>query len=116
VCSEHPTSSAACPYQFLVYYSVIFCGIGFSLSSGLCWFIPEVAVAILNAAYLLTCWSASPKQVWSWHLVVWQPSCFLSVMWHGEALYGLGVQGITVLLLLGGFFLSSVAPVSQQNF
>jgi hypothetical protein len=25
-------------------------------------------------------------------------------MWHGEALYALGVQGIGVLLLLGGFF------------
>jgi hypothetical protein len=25
-------------------------------------------------------------------------------MWHGEALYGLGVQDVGVLLLLGGFF------------
>jgi hypothetical protein len=29
-------------------------------------------------------------------------------MWHGEALYGLGIQGVRVLILLGGFFLSSV--------
>jgi hypothetical protein len=91
------------------------CVAGFSLSRGLCWFIPGVAVGLLNAAYLLTCWSASPKQFWNWHLVVWEPSCFLSVMWVGEDLYGLGVQGVGVLLLLF-FFLSSVAPVSQQNY
>jgi hypothetical protein len=60
-------------------------------------------------------WSVSPKQVWSWYLVVWE-SCFLSVMWRGEALYGLGVQDVRVLLLVGGFCLPSVAPVSQQNF
>jgi hypothetical protein len=37
-------------------------------------------------------------------------------MWHGEALYSLGVQGVEVLILLGAFFLPSVAPESQQNF
>jgi hypothetical protein len=58
----------------------------------------------------------SPKQVWSWHLVVWEPSCFLSVTWHGEALYGLGVQGVEVLILLGALFVASVAPASQQDF
>jgi hypothetical protein len=26
-------------------------------------------------------------------------------MWHGEALYGLGVQGVEVLILLGALFL-----------
>jgi hypothetical protein len=31
-------------------------------------------------------------------------------------LCGLGVQGVGVLLLLGGFFLPSVAPESQQDF
>jgi hypothetical protein len=30
-------------------------------------------------------------------------SCFLSVTWCGEALYGLGVQGVRVLILHGGF-------------
>jgi hypothetical protein len=48
--------------------------------------------------------------------VVWEPSCFLSVMWHGEALYRLGVQGIKVLILFGALFLPSVTPVSQQDF
>jgi hypothetical protein len=46
----------------------------------------------------------SPKQVWSQCLAVWELSCFLSVTWHGEALYGLGVQGVEVFILLGAFF------------
>jgi hypothetical protein len=58
----------------------------------------------------------SPKQVWSWRLVVRKPSCFLSVTWHEEAFNRLGVQGVEVLILLGALFLSSVAPVSQQYF
>jgi hypothetical protein len=70
----------------------VFCRSGVSLSRGLCWFIPGVAVVILHATYFLTCWSVSPKQVWSWHLVAQEPSCFLSVTWHVEALYWLGVQ------------------------
>jgi hypothetical protein len=90
--------------------------VGISLFRGLCWLIPGVAVGILHATYLLTCLSASPKQVWSWHLVAREPYCFLSVTWHGEALYMLRVRGVRVLLLLGGFFLPSVAPVSQQDF
>jgi hypothetical protein len=48
--------------------------------------------------------------------VVLEPSCFLSVTWWGEALYGLRVQGVEVLIPLGAFFLPSVAPGSQQNF
>jgi hypothetical protein len=37
-------------------------------------------------------------------------------MWCGKALYGLGVQGVEVLILLGALFLPSVAPLSQQDF
>jgi hypothetical protein len=66
-------------------------------------------------AHLLVCW-LSPKQVWRWHLAVWEPSFFLRVMWHGEALYGLGVQGVKALIPFSAFFLPSVALVSQQNF
>jgi hypothetical protein len=29
---------------------------------------------------------------------------FSSVTWHGEALYGLGIQGVRILILLGGIF------------
>jgi hypothetical protein len=115
-----PTLLAVCLFQFLAYYSVFiylfFCGAGVSLPRRLCWFIPGVAAGVLRAAYLFTCWSASPKHIWSWHLVTWEPSWFLSVMWHGKVLCRLGVQGVGILLILGGFCLPSVAPVSQQNF
>jgi hypothetical protein len=43
-------------------------------------------------------------------------TCFLSVMWRGEAFYGLGVQDVKVLILFSASFLPSVAPVSQQYF
>jgi hypothetical protein len=64
-------------------------------------------VGILCATYFLTCpcWSASLMQVWSECVAEWEPSCFLSVMRHEEALYGLGVQGVGVLILPGAFFL-----------
>jgi hypothetical protein len=76
------------PFQFLVYYSGFFCKAVVILSWGLYWFISVVAVRILSATYLLICWSASPKLVSSWHLVEWKPSCFLNVLWHGEAFSG----------------------------
>jgi hypothetical protein len=66
-------------------------------------------------AHLLVCWM-SPKQIWSQHLTVQEPSCFLSVPWCGEALYGLGVQVVRSLVLLCAFFLPSVAQTSQQGF
>jgi hypothetical protein len=65
--------------------------------------------------YLLVC-QMSPKQVWSQCLVMWDSSCFLSVTWSGEALYGSGVQGVKVLIFLGDFFSAKCSSVSQQNF
>jgi hypothetical protein len=88
---------------FIIQFFFFFLRSRVSLLRGLCWFIPGVAVGIPGVTYLLTC-SASPKQFWSQCLAAWEPSCFLSVKWHGEALYGMGVQGIGVLLFLGGFF------------
>jgi asparagine N-glycosylation enzyme membrane subunit Stt3 len=58
----------------------------------------------------------SSKQVWSWHLAAGVSSSFLSITWHGEALYGLGIQGVKALILLGAFFLPSVTPASQKDF
>jgi hypothetical protein len=55
-------------------------------------------------------------QLWSWCLVAWEPSFFLSVMWCGEAFHRLGVQNFKVLILLAALFLPIVAPVSQQRF
>jgi hypothetical protein len=105
---DHPAPSAVCDFQFIIYYSVFFCVAGVNLSRGLCWFIPGVAVGVPCAAYLLSCWSASTKQVWNWHLAVQDHSWFLSVIWHREALCRLGVQGVEVLLLLGVFFFCQV--------
>jgi hypothetical protein len=117
----YPAPSAVCSFQFLVYYPV-FLFLFFFLQrrghsvQGLCWFIAGVAVGIPHAAYLLTCWPASPKQVWSCHLVAQELPCFLSVMWRGEALYGLGVKGVEVLLILGVFFLPSVGSSVSARF
>jgi hypothetical protein len=83
----------------------IFLWVGVSVSRGICWFILGIDVGTMHAAYLLTCWSASPKRVWSQCLVAWEPSSFLSVTWCREALYGLEVQGVRVLLLFFFFFL-----------
>jgi hypothetical protein len=114
VCSRNPTLFAVCPFQFLVYYSVVLvvfvclfvCFGGVSLSSRLCWFITGVAVGVLCASYLLTCWSVSPKQVWNQCLAVQEPSWFLSVTWCGEALCRLGVRlSEFCFLFLVGFFL-----------
>jgi hypothetical protein len=56
---------------FIIQFFVcLFCMVGISLSRGLCRFIPGVAVGVLHAAFLLTYWSASPKQVRSQHLIV----------------------------------------------
>jgi hypothetical protein len=45
----------------------------------------------------------------------WEPSCFLSAVWHGEAFHGLGFQGVEVLILLGALFPPSMSQASQQG-
>jgi hypothetical protein len=81
-----------------------------SLSQGL---LGEYCVMLGD--HLLVC-QMFHKQVWSQHLAAWDPSCFLSITWHGEALYGLEGQGFKVLILLDALFPPSVAPVSWQGF
>jgi hypothetical protein len=103
-------------FRFFVFVFVFFCEAGVSLSRGLCWFVPGVAVGVPCAAYLLTCWSESPKQIWSRHLLAQEPSWFLSVTWCGEALCGLWAQGVGVLLLLDGVFPPSRGSAPQQDF
>jgi hypothetical protein len=44
------------------------------------------------------------------------PSWFLHVVSRGEALCGLEVCGVGVLLLLGGCFSAKCAPASKQEF
>jgi hypothetical protein len=93
-----------------------FCEVGVSLSRGLCWFIPGVAVRILRATYLLTCWSACLKQVRNWCLAAREPSWFLLVLWCGEDMRGLVVWRCQSFAASWWFFLPSVSPVSQQDF
>jgi hypothetical protein len=77
--------TAPCPLFCAFLFSSLFIIQGFffvgwwvSLSRGLCWFIPVVAMGILRDAWCspVFCWM-SPKQVWSWCLVAWEPYSFL---------------------------------------
>jgi hypothetical protein len=90
--------------------------VGVSLSRVLCCFIPRVAVEVLCATYLLTCWFASPKEIWIWCLAALEPSWFLRVTWCGEALCGLEVWGVRVLLLLGVFFSANCGSSISARF
>jgi hypothetical protein len=120
---QYPAPSDACSFSvpcllfsfifiiFFLWSGVSVCPGGYAgLSQGWLW---EYCVTL--GAHLFVC-QMSPKQVWSWHLAVPEPFSFLSVMWRGEALYTLGVQGVEVLIPLGALFLPSVAPASQQDF
>jgi hypothetical protein len=106
-------------FQFIVNCSdfLFFCR-GGSLSRRLCWFIPGVAGGIPRDTWCSPVWSAEylPSRFGDSIWQQWQHSCFLSVTWHGEAFYGLGVPGVEVLLLLDALFLPSMAPVSHQGF
>jgi hypothetical protein len=119
VCLQHLHPLLHVPFQFLVYYSVLCVCVSVCVCVCVCvcvWQGVCLSRAMLvfprggcgntawrSFAHLLVCWM-SPKQVWSRCLVAWEPSCFLSVTWCGEALYGLGVQDVKVLILLGSFF------------
>jgi hypothetical protein len=78
---------AAC-LLFSLFFSFFPPGWGVSLCR-LCWFVPGFSVGVLHATYLLTWGSAN--QVRSWHLVAWEPSWFLHLMWSRDAMHGLGV-------------------------
>jgi hypothetical protein len=104
-------------FQFLVYSSFFLWG-GESVCPGV---YAGLSLELLGeywvtlGAHLFVC-QMSPKQVCSRCLAAQEPSCFLRVMWHGEAFHGLGVQSVEILILLGALFLPSVTPASQQYF
>jgi hypothetical protein len=85
-----------------------------SLSRGLCWFFPGVAVEEPHATYFLTFESA--KQVRSWCLVAQEPSLFLCILWCGGAMCMLAVWKCWRISSSCCFFLSSVSPASQEIF
>jgi hypothetical protein len=73
-------------------------------------------VRIPRATYLLTCWSASWKQVRSQRLAPQEPSWFLHITWHGDAMCGLGVWRCQIFASSWWNFLPGVSPASQQDF
>jgi hypothetical protein len=117
-CTQTTPAPLLCvPFQFLVYYSVFF------------FLFEEQGQSVKGAMLVYPRGSCGNTRCHLFaHLfcisqAVLEPVsdsvgsfCFLSVMWCGEALYGLGVQGVRVLILPGVFFLASVVPASQQGF
>jgi hypothetical protein len=98
---------------FIVQFFCLFFSGDVSLPRGLCWFIPGVAGGGCSPVWSVECLPGRFGACdWWW----WQPSCVLSWMWHVEALYGLGVQGVKVLILFGALFPPIVGLVSQQCF
>jgi hypothetical protein len=109
--SSNSTPLLCVSFQFLVYCSgFLFVCFGGSVSLPGCILGVAGEYHMTLGAYLFVC-QISPRQVWSQHLVAQQPSCFLSVTWHGETFHG--VQGVEVLILLAALFPPFVAPVSQ---
>jgi hypothetical protein len=60
-------------------------------------------------AHLLVCVSQE-----CYELVVQEPSCILHVRWHGEAMCGLRVQGVRIVLLLVAFQARCVSSISTS--
>jgi hypothetical protein len=102
---QHPAPLLHVPFQFLVYYSVFLWGRGSvcpggyaGLSKGWLW---EYHMMLICSPVGLLGVSQAGLEMASGR---WRPSFFLSVTWCGEALYGLEVQGVKVLIFLGAFF------------
>jgi hypothetical protein len=116
VCWTHPALSAACPFQFLVYYSVFWFfflrGGGQSVQgtmlvysrgghgSTVCYLFAHLLVCVSQAGLELVSGGVGALGFFQCN-VVWR-----SFVW----------AGVRVLLLLCGFFLPSVALGSQQDF
>jgi hypothetical protein len=89
--SGHPALFATCLFVVVVVHSVFslffpwvsVCPGGYAdLSQGFC------GSTMCHLAHLVVCVSVAGK---NWHLVAREPSWFLSLMWSGDAMRGLGV-------------------------
>jgi hypothetical protein len=91
--APHPLCCVFLFSSLFIYLFIFFSGREVSLSMGLYWFISGWLwqYRMTLVAHLLVC-RMSPKQDWSQCLVTQEPSCFLRVMWHGEALHRLGFR------------------------
>jgi hypothetical protein len=100
-------------FQLLVYYSDCFFFFFFPAQGSVCLGgYADLSQGVLHATYLLTWWSASPKQVRSWHLVAQEPSWLLCLTWHEDAMH----VKVSELFFPWWFFLPGVSPVSLQEF
>jgi hypothetical protein len=112
--SATPPPLLCVSFQFLVYCSVFcfyfFCRWGGQSAHGAMLVSPRGGWRNTAGCLVLSCWSAGclPGRFGASGWQCRQPYCFLSVTWHGEAFYGLGVQGVEVLILLGALFLPSL--------
>jgi hypothetical protein len=112
--APHPLCYVPFFFQLLIYYSVFFsffpewrsvCPVGYA----------DLSQGVPHSGYLLTCWSVSPKQVRSWHLVMKEISWFLRLMWFGDAMSRLGVWRCQNFASSWWFFLPGVFPASLQE-
>jgi hypothetical protein len=98
------------PYYSVFVFVFFWGGMGYAgLSQGWLW---EYHIPLICSPVGLRLSSRFGASIWHHG----SPPVFFSVTWCGEALYGMGVQGIRVLLLLGGFFLPSVGSRVSATF
>jgi hypothetical protein len=83
---------------------------GISLPRGLCWFILGVTGGILCDTWLSPVWAAEYLA----GRFGASGGSSLSVMWHGDTFYRLGVLNVVVLILIGALFLPSGSSVSAR--
>jgi hypothetical protein len=72
-----------CCLLFSLFCFSFFPGWGSDLAQGCLW---DYSMLLISSGGL-----SLPKQSGSWHLVPWEPSWFLHLMWNGDAVLGLGV-------------------------
>jgi hypothetical protein len=116
-CPKHPATTTVCPFQFLIYYSVLFLCVGLgSVCPGAMLVYPGVAVGILHTSICSPVGLCLPSRLelasggtgfllFSQCNVVWR-----SFVWA----WGSGCQSFDSSWWF--YFLPRVAPVSQQNF
>jgi hypothetical protein len=96
MCLQHPSPSAIPCLLFRGIFCCFFF-MGALVCQGAVLVYPRCGWGNSVWCLVLTCLvcQMTPKQVWSQRLAVLEPSCFLHVMWCGEALYELEVDGVS---------------------
>jgi hypothetical protein len=93
-CSGCPTLFATCLFLLLLLFVqfvffLFFPWVGVSLSRRLFWSGPGFSWSVVcRLAHLVVCVSQVGRK---WHLVAWEPSWFLHLLWSGDAMCRLGM-------------------------